>query len=107
MKEVPRARLKLLPVMIDHVTVSSSKTAELVESLREYYVHAVNIALINQYPSFAHKMDIDVEMFYVTSNPRHYALLYPGPGVGGHCIPIDPHYLEWKAKEYGFNTPTD
>ena len=91
---------------IDHVvTVSSSKTAELVK-VYENTFRAVNIALTNQMALLCHKMDIDVWEMLDAAFTKPFGIMpfYPGPGVGGHCIPIDPHYLEWKAKEYGFNT---
>lgn len=91
---------------IDHVVpVSSSKTAELVK-VYENTFRAVNIALANQMALLCHKMDIDVWEMLNAAFTKPFGIMpfYPGPGVGGHCIPIDPHYLEWKAKEYGFNT---
>ena len=91
---------------IDHVvSVSSSKTAELVK-VYENTFRAVNIALANQMALLCHEMDIDVWEMLDAAFTKPFGIMpfYPGPGVGGHCIPIDPHYLEWKAKEYGFNT---
>ena len=91
---------------INHVvSVSSSKSAELVK-VYENTFRAVNIALANQMALLCHKMDIDVWEMLDAAFTKPFGIMpfYPGPGVGGHCIPIDPHYLEWKAKEYGFNT---
>lgn len=97
---------KFYQLAIDHVVpVSSSKTAELVK-VYENTFRAVNIALANQMALLCHKMDIDVWEMLDAAFTKPFGIMpfYPGPGVGGHCIPIDPHYLEWKAKEYGFNT---
>jgi UDP-N-acetyl-D-glucosamine dehydrogenase len=87
------------------VPVSSTKIAELVK-VYENTFRAVNIALANQMALLCHKMDIDVWETLDAAFTKPFGIMpfYPGPGVGGHCIPIDPHYLEWKAKEYGFNT---
>jgi UDP-N-acetyl-D-glucosamine dehydrogenase len=97
---------KFYKLAIEHVVpVSSSKTAELVK-VYENTFRAVNIALANQMALLCHKMDIDVWEMLDAAFTKPFGIMpfYPGPGVGGHCIPIDPHYLEWKAKEYGFNT---
>ncbi len=97
---------KFYQIAIDHVVpVSSSKTAELVK-VYENTFRAVNIALANQMALLCHKMDIDVWEMLDAAFTKPFGIMpfYPGPGVGGHCIPIDPHYLEWKAREYGFNT---
>ncbi len=91
---------------INHiVTTSSSKSAEMAK-VYENTFRAVNIALANQMALLCHKMDIDVWEMLDAAFTKPFGIMpfYPGPGVGGHCIPIDPHYLEWKAKEYGFNT---
>ena len=106
---IPRVwslRLIFNQLAIDHVVqVSSSKTAELVK-VYENTFRAVNIALANQMALLCYKMDIDVWEMLDAAFTKPFGIMpfYPGPGVGGHCIPIDPHYLEWKAKEYGFNT---
>jgi UDP-N-acetyl-D-glucosamine dehydrogenase len=86
------------------VTVSSTRAAELTKLLENTY-RSVNIALVNELKILAHKMDID--LFEVidaaASKPFGYKPFYPGPGLGGHCIPIDPFYLAWKAREYDFS----
>ena len=97
---------KFYQLAIDHVVpVSSAKTAELVK-VYENTFRAVNIALVNQMALLCHKMDIDVWEMLEAAFTKPFGIMpfYPGPGVGGHCIPIDPHYLEWKAKEFGFET---
>jgi UDP-N-acetyl-D-glucosamine dehydrogenase len=86
------------------VPVSSTRAAELTKLLENTY-RSVNIALVNELKILAHKMDID--LFEVinaaASKPFGYKPFYPGPGLGGHCIPIDPFYLAWKAREYDFS----
>lgn len=87
------------------VTVSSTRAAELVKLLENIY-RSVNIALVNELKLLSDRMDIDIwEVIDAASTkPFGYTPFYPGPGLGGHCIPIDPFYLSWKAKEYGFST---
>ncbi len=92
--------------VIDRViSVSSLKAAELVKLLENIY-RAVNIALVNELKLLCHHMDIDIweVIDAASSKPFGYTPFYPGPGLGGHCIPIDPFYLSWKAKEYDFST---
>jgi UDP-N-acetyl-D-glucosamine dehydrogenase len=92
--------------VIDRVIpVSSTKAAELVKLLENIY-RSVNIALVNELKLLAHRMDIDIweVIEAASSKPFGYTAFYPGPGLGGHCIPIDPFYLSWKAKEYDFAT---
>jgi UDP-N-acetyl-D-glucosamine dehydrogenase len=91
---------------IDHVVpVSSAKAAELVKVFENTF-RAVNIALVNELALLCDRMEIDVWEVLDAANTKPFGIMpfYPGPGVGGHCIPLDPHYLEWKAKEYNFNT---
>lgn len=91
---------------IDHVVpVSSAKAAELVKVFENTF-RAVNIALVNELALLCDRMDIDVWEVLDAANTKPFGIMpfYPGPGVGGHCIPIDPHYLEWKAKEFNFET---
>jgi len=91
---------------IDHVVpVSSAKAAEMVKVFENTF-RSVNIALVNELMLLADRMDLDVWEVLDAANTKPFGIMpfYPGPGVGGHCIPIDPHYLEWKAKELNFNT---
>lgn len=91
---------------IDHVVpVSSSKAAELVK-VYENTFRAVNIALANELAMLCDRMGLNVWEVLDAAFTKPFGIMpfYPGPGVGGHCIPLDPHYLEWKAKEYNFNT---
>src|SRR5438876_1034596 len=87
------------------VTVSSTRAAELVKLLENIY-RSVNIALVNELKLLSDRMNIDIwEVIDAASTkPFGYTPFYPGPGLGGHCIPIDPFYLSWKAKEYDFST---
>ncbi len=92
--------------VIDHVVpVSSTRTAEAVK-LMENIFRSVNIALVNELKTAFMKMDIDIfEVVRAASTkPFGYMPFYPGPGLGGHCIPIDPFYLTWKAREYDVAT---
>lgn len=92
-------------VVVKTVPVSSPETAELVK-LTENIFRAVNIALVNELKVICAAMGIDVweVIDAAKSKPFGYMPFYPGPGLGGHCIPIDPFYLTWKAREYGINT---
>lgn len=91
---------------IDHVVpVSSAKAAELVK-VYENTFRAVNIALVNEITVLCDRMGLNVWEVLDAAFTKPFGIMpfYPGPGVGGHCIPLDPHYLEFKAKEYNFNT---
>ena len=87
------------------VRVSTTQAAELTKLLENIY-RCVNIALVNELKVLALRMGIDIwEVIDAASTkPFGFQPFYPGPGLGGHCIPIDPFYLSWKAKEYDFNT---
>ncbi len=87
------------------VPVSSTRVAELTKLLENIY-RSVNIALVNELKMLADRMGIDIwEVIEAASTkPFGFSPFYPGPGMGGHCIPIDPFYLSWKAKEYDFTT---
>ena len=92
--------------VIDRVVpVSSTRAAELVKLLENIY-RCVNIALVNELKVLTDRMNIDIwEVIDAASTkPFGFTSFYPGPGLGGHCIPIDPFYLSWKAKEYDFST---
>ena len=92
--------------VIDRVVpVSSTRAAELVKLLENIY-RSVNIALVNELKLLCDRMNIDIweVIDAASSKPFGYTPFYPGPGLGGHCIPIDPFYLSWKAKEYDFAT---
>ena len=87
------------------VRVTSTKTAEMTKLLENIY-RCVNIALVNELKILSLRMGVDIwEVIDAASTkPFGFHPFYPGPGLGGHCIPIDPFYLSWKAKEYDFNT---
>lgn len=87
------------------VPVSSTKVAEAVKLLENIY-RAVNIALVNELKMLFDRMGIDIwEVIEAAkTKPFGFQAFYPGPGLGGHCIPIDPFYLTWKAREYDFHT---
>lgn len=87
------------------VPVSSTRVAELAKLL-ENIQRAVNIGLVNEMKIIADKMEIDIHevVAAAATKPFGFTPYYPGPGLGGHCIPIDPFYLTWKAREYGVNT---
>jgi len=87
------------------VPVRSSKAAELTKLLENIH-RAVNIGLVNEMKIVADKMGIDIfEVIDAASTkPFGFTPYYPGPGLGGHCIPIDPYYLTWKAREFGLTT---
>ncbi|MDA1093571.1 MAG: nucleotide sugar dehydrogenase [Acidobacteria bacterium] len=92
-------------VICQTVPVSSCEVAEATK-LMENIFRCVNIALVNELKTVFHAMDIDVweVVNAAKTKPFGYMPFYPGPGLGGHCIPIDPFYLTWKAKEYGIAT---
>jgi len=87
------------------VPVSSTKVAEMTKLLENIH-RAVNIGLVNEMKIVADAMDIDIYEVIraAATKPFGFVPYYPGPGLGGHCIPIDPFYFTWKAKEYGLNT---
>ena len=85
------------------VRVSSTRVAEMVKLLENTF-RAVNIGLVNEIALMAHRMDIDVWEVIDAAGTKPFGFMpfYPGPGLGGHCIPIDPFYLSWKARQSGF-----
>lgn len=87
------------------VPVSSTRAAEMTKLLENIH-RAVNIGLVNEMKIVADKMKIDIYEVIdaAATKPFGFTAFYPGPGLGGHCIPIDPFYLTWKAREYGVHT---
>ena len=85
--------------------VSSPAIAEMEKILENTYRN-INIGLINELAILANKMNINIwEVIEAAkSKPYGFQAFYPGPGLGGHCIPLDPYYLSWKAREFGFHT---
>lgn len=92
-------------IVVRTVRVSTARTAEAVK-LTENIFRSVNIALVNELKVIYAKMDIDVWEVIEAAKTKPFGFMpfYPGPGLGGHCIPIDPFYLTWKAREYGVQT---
>ncbi len=87
------------------VPVSSTRAAEMTKLLENIY-RAVNIGLVNELKVVADKMGLDIFEIIdaAKTKPFGYTAFYPGPGIGGHCIPVDPFYLTWKAREFGLHT---
>ena len=87
------------------VPVSSTRVAEMAKLLENIH-RVVNIGLVNELKILADKMDIDIfEVINASATkPFGFTPFYPGPGLGGHCVPIDPFYLTWKAREFGIHT---
>jgi UDP-N-acetyl-D-glucosamine dehydrogenase len=87
------------------VPVSSTRVAEMVKLLENTF-RSVNIGLVNEIALMCHAMNIDCweVIDAAKTKPFGFMAFYPGPGLGGHCIPIDPFYLSWKAKMHGFET---
>ncbi|MFN7097471.1 MAG: nucleotide sugar dehydrogenase [Gammaproteobacteria bacterium] len=92
-------------VVSEVVKVSSTQAAEMTKLLENIH-RAVNIGLMNEMKKVADKMGINIfEVIHAAaSKPFGFVPYYPGPGIGGHCIPIDPFYLTWKAREFGLHT---
>jgi len=98
--------VKLYSKVLDSVVpVSSTRVAEMTKLLENIH-RAVNIGLVNEMKIIADKMDIDIHEVIraAATKPFGFVPYFPGPGIGGHCIPIDPFYLTWKAREFGFHT---
>jgi UDP-N-acetyl-D-glucosamine dehydrogenase len=114
---IPKVVGGLTPACLEHgvalyaqvidrvIPVSSTQAAEMSKLLENIY-RAVNIALVNELKMLCLRMGIDIFEVIEASKtkPFGFQAFYPGPGLGGHCIPIDPFYLTWKAREYDFST---
>jgi UDP-N-acetyl-D-glucosamine dehydrogenase len=100
-----RAEALYEPVFDEVVRVESATEAELVKLLENTF-RAVNIGLINELAQVAHELDVDIwnAIEAAETKPFGFMPFYPGPGLGGHCIPVDPFYLSWKASEQGIDT---
>ena len=101
---------QLAGALLAHLTakihlVSSPRAAEMTKLLENIY-RSVNIALVNELMLLAERMNIDIWEVIEAAKTKPFGFMpfYPGPGVGGHCIPVDPYYLSWKAREYDFYT---
>src|SRR6202030_1494431 len=87
------------------IPVSSTQAAEMTKLLENIF-RCVNIALVNELKMLGMRMGIDIweVIDAAATKPFGFMPFYPGPGLGGHCIPVDPYYLSWKAREYDFAT---
>jgi UDP-N-acetyl-D-glucosamine dehydrogenase len=101
---------QLAGALLAHLTpeihpVSSPRAAEMTKLLENIF-RSVNIALVNELTLLAERMGIDIWEVIEAAKTKPFGFMpfYPGPGVGGHCIPVDPYYLSWKAREYDFYT---
>ncbi len=96
----------LLLELFPHVHVVSSTRAAEMSKLLENIFRSVNIALVNELALLSERMGIDMWEVIEAAKTKPFGFMpfYPGPGVGGHCIPVDPYYLSWKAREYDFYT---
>jgi UDP-N-acetyl-D-glucosamine dehydrogenase len=97
---------QLLAALTPHIHLVSSPRAAEMTKLLENIFRSVNIALVNELAILSERMNIDFwEVIEAAkTKPFGFKAFYPGPGVGGHCIPVDPYYLSWKAREYDFYT---
>jgi UDP-N-acetyl-D-glucosamine dehydrogenase len=116
-RSIPKVVGGITPACLEHgvalysqviervIPVSTTKAAEMSKLLENIY-RAVNIALVNELKMLCLRMGINIfEVIDASkSKPFGFQAFYPGPGLGGHCIPIDPFYLTWKAREYDFTT---
>ena len=101
-----RAAAGLYAQIVSHVVpVSSTRAAEMVKLLENIF-RCVNIALVNELKQLCLRMGLDIWEIIdsAATKPFGFMPFYPGPGLGGHCIPVDPYYLSWKAREYDFAT---
>ena len=96
----------LMAQMTPQVTIVSSPRAAEMSKLLENIFRSVNISLVNELALLAERMQINIweVIDAAATKPFGFMPFYPGPGVGGHCIPVDPYYLSWKAREYDFTT---
>ncbi len=95
----------LRPITPEVFVVSTPRAAEMTKLLENIF-RSVNIALVNELALLCERMDIDIWEVIAAAKTKPFGFMpfYPGPGVGGHCIPVDPYYLSWKAREYDFFT---
>jgi UDP-N-acetyl-D-glucosamine dehydrogenase len=101
-----RAAMGLYAQIVSRVVpVTSTRAAEMVKLLENIF-RCVNIAMVNELKQLCLRMDLDIweVIDSAATKPFGFMPFYPGPGLGGHCIPVDPYYLSWKAREYDFST---
>ena len=91
--------------ILNVVSVKNNKTAEFVKIFENIF-RSINISLVNEMKIIADKFDVDIREVIDAASTKPYGFMKfePGPGIGGHCIPVDPFYLTWKAKEYNIHT---
>src|SRR5207302_1475407 len=101
-----RAAQMFYEQIVKRVVVVSSPTVAEMAKVYENVFRNVNIALVNELTLLCNRMGVDVWEVIDAAATKPYGFMpfYPGPGVGGHCIPVDPYYLAWKAREYDFHT---
>jgi len=99
------AQLVYRSIVKDAIPVSGARTAEAVKLLENSF-RLINIAFIDELSMMAHKMNLDIWEIVKAASTKPFGFMpfYPGPGVGGHCIPKDPLYLYWKARRFGFSS---
>jgi UDP-N-acetyl-D-glucosamine dehydrogenase len=104
--EGARKAREIYAYAVDNVVVVSSPEVAEMAKITENTYRAVNIALVNELKVLADEMEIDIweVIDAASSKPFGYTPFYPGPGLGGHCIPIDPYYLTWRARQFGMPT---
>ncbi|MFH1478619.1 MAG: nucleotide sugar dehydrogenase [Candidatus Omnitrophota bacterium] len=97
------AKLLYSSIIRDVIAVSNTRSAEMVKLLENTF-RAVNIALINEFALMCNKMNLDIWEVIEAAKTKPFGFMpfYPGPGLGGHCLPCDPIYLSWKARSHGF-----
>jgi UDP-N-acetyl-D-glucosamine dehydrogenase len=103
-EECTRVAEELYGTAVSHIfPVSSARVAEMAKLLENTF-RSVNIALVNELALMCHHLGVDVWEVIAAASTKPFAFMahYPGPGIGGHCIPLDPHYLAWKARLAGF-----
>lgn len=105
-KDCAEVASKLYSNVVKEVLQVSSPEAAEMEKLLENIFRSVNIALMNELKMLADRMGIDIWEVIAAASTKPFGFMpfYPGPGLGGHCIPLDPFYLSWKAKQYDFHT---
>ncbi len=104
-EEALQAAIAVYERIVTVVPVSSAEVAETTKLLENIY-RAVNIALVNELKLLSHRMNVDIweVVDAAGTKPFGFQAFYPGPGLGGHCIPIDPFYLSWRARDFDFAT---
>ena len=105
-KDCTERAIRFYEIICEKVVPVSSATAAEVVKLLENVFRAINIGLVNEFAQLCHRMGLDVWEIIDAASTKPFGFMpfYPGPGIGGHCIPVDPLYLSWKAKLFDFRT---